>query len=203
MGGAIAEALSPVAASVLKYWFPESCSEPDHIKAQHERWFNPSADVDYDIERRFGKLVSVASHGGFDSWSEQPESGLALIILLDQCPRNVYRGQKKAFATDATALALAKTAVQKNWPALLSPIKSTFALMPFQRAENAEIQHQGIAALEQLLNNCDDEWRPSIEASLDYARTQHAIIENFGRFPHRNDLLGRPSSPEEIAYLAR
>lgn len=164
-------------------------------------WFGQNADFDYDIERRFGKLVSVAAKGGFDSWQQEPKSALALIILLDQFPRNLFRDMEKAFATDAKALLLAKQAIEEGYLNSLSNIENVFLLMPFQHAEDLEDQLSGLEQYQRLVAQASPEWQDILKGTHEFARRHHKVIEQFGRFPHRNLAMGRTSTPGEKTYL--
>lgn len=191
-----------IAQSVLDFWFTPEVLTTVTASQRMGYWFGTNADVDYDIERRFGKLVSLASKDSFTSWSENPKSLLALVILLDQFPRNLFRATPRAFATDSNALALTKLGLERGYLDLLEPIESVFLLMPFQHAENLDDQNQGIDAYKRLANASSDEWKPIIENICGFAERHRAVIEKFGRFPHRNDAVGRETTEAEAAYLA-
>lgn len=190
-----------IAQSVLDFWFTTSPLTPHVVSERMGFWFGSNADADYDIERRFGKLVSLASKDSFTSWRDDPKSTLALVILLDQFPRNLYRANAKAFATDDKALALTKLALERDYLQFLSPIESAFLLMPFQHAENLDDQNQGVAAYQDLANSCPEEWKNIMESIGDFAKRHRAVIEKFGRFPHRNQALDRPTTEPESTYL--
>lgn len=190
-----------IAQSVLDFWFTSKPLTPDGVSDRMGFWFGSNADADYDIERRFGKLVSLASKDSFVSWQETPKSALALIILLDQFPRNLYRANAKAFATDDKALALTKLVLERGYLEFLTPIESAFLLMPFQHAENLDDQNQGVAAYQDLAIACPEEWKNIIESICDFAKRHRAAIEKFGRFPHRNQALNRQTTEAESIYL--
>lgn len=193
--------MNAFAQSVLDFWFGSEELTPETAGARMKQWFSSNADFDYDIERRFGKLVSLSSKGGFDNWQEDARSNLALVILLDQFPRNLYRGTAKAFATDAKALELCKYGLARGDLKTLSPIESIFLLMPFQHAENLDDQNQGIDAYQTLSGLVPTEWNAQVNGVTDFAQRHRSVIEKFGRFPHRNEMLGRATTTEEQTYL--
>lgn len=192
-----------IAQSVLDFWFTSEPLAPADAQARMPFWFGTeaSSNLDYDIERRFGKLVSMAAKGSFSAWKNSADELLALVILLDQFPRNLYRNSPKAFATDGDALALTKFGLSKNYQSQLSPIHASFLLMPFQHCENLNDQNEGLEAYAALASNCSEEWTELIEGIGKYAKRHQAVIEKFGRFPHRNAVLDREPTPEEQAYL--
>jgi len=193
--------MDTVAQSVYDYWFGTKGLSLEAVKARGSLWWQGSADIDYDIERRFGKLVEVAAHENLNHWLAEPRSALALIILNDQFPRNLYRGSGKAFSHDHLALQYARQLVQSEGFEQLEPVEKTFSLMPFEHSENLQDQEFSVAQFTNLIESVDDQWRESMKFYHQYAVDHMEIIRQFGRFPHRNQLLGRDSTAEEIAYL--
>jgi len=165
---------------VVRFWF-------DELSPQD--WFMRNADVDRRIRERFLPLYESVSAGPAEVAT--PRQALATVIVLDQFPRNLFRGSPRAFATDAQALAIAQHAIESGWDRELSAPQRMFLYMPFQHAENRDIQSRSMALFESL----------GMEQSLDYARQHREIVERFGRFPHRNAALGRASTPEEIEFM--
>jgi uncharacterized protein (DUF924 family) len=156
-----------------------------------KRWFKRDPTFDDDIRERFEPLHHAAARGEFDHWAETPEGALALVLLLDQFPRNLYRGSAHAYAADGLARRIAAVAVNAGVDQAVEPALRVFFYMPFEHSEAAADQARSV----QLFEAHGDE---------DYARFArlHAeIIDRFGRFPHRNAALGRDSTPEEIAFL--
>jgi uncharacterized protein (DUF924 family) len=186
-------ALDPRARDVLECWF----GAPDAPDFGQERksWFKRSDAFDAMLRERFGALIAEAGQGALDSWTATPLGALALVIVLDQFSRNCHRGTPHAFAGDAKALAIARQMVARGADlALPGAYHRAFAYMPFEHDETRESQRESL----RLFKALDD------ETQADYYRSavRHAeIIERFGRFPHRNALLGRPSTDEEIAFL--
>lgn len=177
---------------VLSYWFG---GDP---AAQQNKWFNGGPKVDAEISSKFGPLVEQARTSQLDSWSATPGGALAWLILVDQFSRNVYRDKAEAFACDPKALAWARTHRAKL--ATLPPSQQVFTLLPFEHAEDLEAQKQGVALMVELALAAgapDD-----LKAAVDYGRRHLDVIARFGRFPHRNAVLGRASTPDEQTYLA-
>ncbi len=168
--------------AVLKFWF-DTLSPKD--------WFRRDEMLDNKIVVKFGHLYEQLKSGVPGSWLGTPQGFLAAILVLDQFPRNMFRDSPRAFATDPAALALAKEAIAKGYDMELSPEQRTFLYMPFQHAEDASDQTRSIELFTALGN----------PLNLDFALRHQAIIERFGRFPHRNEVLGRKSSEEELAFL--
>lgn len=185
------------AQDVLDFWFLPPGSE-GHGQPR-DVWFRKNDDFDARIRERFGPAIEQAVAGGLREWDEQgPQGTLARILLLDQFTRNVYRGTPDSFAGDALALAAAQQLVASGADQQLTPAQRWFAYMPFEHAEDAAMQEQSVALFTALA-----EANPGQDyaGALDYAHRHRGVIARFGRFPHRNPILGRASTPEEIAYL--
>lgn len=193
--------MNSVAQSVYNFWFGTNGLSLDTVKVQSKLWWKGSADIDYDIERRFGKLVEAAGKGAFTDWMEDAKSALALIILHDQFPRNLYRGTAKAFNHDIQALECAKQLTNSALFEKLEPVEKAFALMPFEHSEHIEDQKFCVAQFELLAESAIPEWKDNLKAYHRFALDHMEIIERFGRFPHRNQVLGRKPSEEELNYL--
>ncbi len=172
------------AAEVLEFWFGTG---PERGKS-HKRWFEKSDAFDAEIRRRFLALHESVSSESI--WLEAAPECLARIVVLDQFPRNMFRGSRRAFATDALALDAARLAVQRGYDRDALPVERLFMYLPFEHSESLEDQVRAC----QLTQPLGGEW-------YDYALRHKAIIERFGRFPHRNAILGRASTPEEIEFL--
>jgi uncharacterized protein (DUF924 family) len=185
------------AQDVLDFWFLPEGSEGHG--AQRAEWFRKDDAFDAAIHERFAPLVEQAVAGGLREWDQQGPTGvLARILLLDQFTRNAYRGTPASFAGDALALAAAKQLVDSGADRQLTPLQRWFAYMPFEHAEDAAMQEQSVALFTRL-----SEQNPGYEGVLDYAHRHRGVIARFGRFPHRNPILGRASTPEEADYLAQ
>ncbi len=182
------------AQDVLDFWFlpPDN---PDYGQSRVE-WFRKDEAFDAHIRVRFGALIDAAIEGGLRAWEATPHVALARLIVLDQLKRNVYRGTPRAFAGDAQALALAVALTQAGQDRLLPPMLRAFAFLPFEHAEDLAMQARAVE-LFQLLSQA----QPGFDGMLDYAQRHQEVIARYGRFPHRNAILGRPSTPEEVEFL--
>lgn len=155
------------------------------------RWFSEDAAFDGALNVRFGAALAEARQGAFDHWEDTPEGALGLVLLLDQVSRNVHRGSPLAFAGDARALALSKSAIGKGYHQKLIPPRAQWLIMPFEHAEDIDAQNRAVALFETM----------GLADMAYWAKVHRDIIARFGRFPHRNAVLGRTSTPEELAFL--
>jgi uncharacterized protein (DUF924 family) len=180
---------------VLEFWF----GAPDSPAFGRPRapWFVKSAEFDARILDRFLATHEAATAGALDAWSSRPLAALALAVVLDQFPRNMFRGTPRAFAADARALALARDAVQRGFDEVLLPVQRWFVYLPFEHAEDLGAQRESLRLFERLATDAAG------AGTLAYAMRHYAVIERFGRFPHRNAILGRASTPEELAFLVQ
>jgi uncharacterized protein (DUF924 family) len=167
---------------VLSFWFSEET---------RPKWWVKEDSFDARMRERFGAALEAAQSGALDHWAETPDGALALVILLDQAPRNIHRGTPQAFAADAKALAIAKAAIAKGFDAALPSERRNFLYMPFQHSERLEDQERGVA----LFAGND------VADGLKWMTAHRDIIARFGRFPHRNAVLGRDSTAEELDFL--
>ncbi|MEB3283447.1 MAG: DUF924 family protein [Lyngbya sp.] len=180
-------------AEILAFWF--GSPEDENYGKPRKVWFQKNSEFDEQIRSDFLADYELASQGKLKNWKESPDSCLALILLLDQFPRNLFRGQPEAFATDSQALEVAKYAVSQGFDRQMLPVKRWFIYLPFEHSENLVDQEKSIELTRQL---SDD---PDSKSSIDYAIRHWEIIKQFGRFPHRNSILGRESTPEEQEFL--
>ena len=184
-----------IAQAILDFWFtPSSSPEYGHFRSV---WFQKNPEFDAMIRNRFGAVYQQAAAGQLTPWQGAAQTCLALILLLDQFPRNLFRGTAQAFATDLQALATAKYAVAQGYERELLPVQRWFIYCPFEHSENLEDQDRAVTLFEQLSDDPD-----SAEA-IDYAVRHREVILRFGRFPHRNVILGRVSTPEEEEFLGQ
>jgi uncharacterized protein (DUF924 family) len=167
---------------VIAFWFEQLGSQD---------WFRKDVKLDATIKERFGALYDALKLGVPAAWLSEPHGVLASVLVLDQFPRNIFRGDERSFATDAAALAIAKRAIAEGVDAKLPGTKRWFLYLPFQHAENSADQARSVELFTTLGN-------PS---ALDYALRHQAVIDRFGRFPHRNAVLGRLSTEEEEDFL--
>ncbi len=178
---------------VLSYWFGDAAGADPQKK-----WFDGGPDVDAEISSKFAALVEQARAGQLDAWGSTPRGALAWLILVDQFSRNLYRNRPEAFACDPEALAWARAHLAMF--ASLPAIQQLFALLPFEHAEDLEAQKQGIVLMTKLA--LGDEAFDQLAQGIEFARKHLDVIARFGRFPHRNAMLGRISTADEADYLA-
>lgn len=187
--------------SILNYWFGNSVEQEKPSPEILKRWFNGGAAVDQEIREQFVEHLEPALNDEYDQWCTEPRGALALIILLDQFPRNIHRGSGKMFHYDAKALSLAKAVVDRGDDHRLAPLERTFIYLPFEHSEVMADQDRSIELFDHLNREATEGLKGMTEGFLDYAHKHAVIIERFGRFPHRTDLLGRVSTEEEIEFL--
>lgn len=187
---------------ILQFWFGPDSSQPAAAQQRMPLWFGSDADLDEDIRRRFAGEVQAALAGERQHWLGSARPCLALILLLDQFPRNLFRGHPEAFSGDSAALAACLQGLEEELDQALTPIERGFFLLPMQHAEDLAHQQRSVELYRQLLEQSPPDWQPLLQGMLDYALEHRDIIQRFGRFPHRNPLLGRPPTLEEEAFLA-
>jgi uncharacterized protein (DUF924 family) len=194
------------ARKVRDFWFGKTPLSPEQLPRRMELWFGARPDlkqqVDDTLRSRFGALVERALAGDLDQWADGPRRRLSLILLLDQFPRNIFRGTPRAYAGDERALSLALTGMQSVADAALNPVERIFFYMPLQHAESLDVQDESVAAYRRLAEEAPETLRTVFQGCLDFAERHRAVIQRFGRFPHRNAILGRDTTPEEAAWLA-
>lgn len=183
---------------VLQFWFSDPQSEEAQYPERRKVWFGKNPEFDQTIQRRFLTTYQQAASGELEAWKTTPEGCLALILLLDQFPRNLFRGRPQSFATDAQALDLALGAIAQNFDQALAPLQRIFIYLPLEHSENLDYQHQSVALFQQLTSN-----NPELADVFDYAVRHQTVIERFERFPHRNAILGRDSTAAELEFLTQ
>jgi uncharacterized protein (DUF924 family) len=188
-------------AEILDFWLGDGLALGWPTHNLNERWFLGGAALDQEIKVRFGPSVELAVQGGLQDWEERLHSRLALVILLDQFTRNVFRGSARAFGGDARAqqLVLRTLALQEDWQ--LPWVGRVFMYMPLMHAEDAALQERCVACFTQLVADAPDALKPKLQGNLDFARQHQEIIKKFGRFPYRNAVFGRTSSCGETEFL--
>lgn len=192
---------------VREFWFGKLPLSPEELNKRMRLWFGyditPEQQQRWDqmIRAQFEPLVKQAIEGELALWADSPRRRMSLILLLDQFPRNIYRGLSRQYAGDEQALSLALSGINSGADAALDPVERMFFYMPLQHAEALDVQDESIAAYRRLSMEAPDALKPTFESALDYAKRHRAVIAQFGRFPHRNRILGRPSTPDEIAYI--
>jgi uncharacterized protein (DUF924 family) len=188
-------AMDPNITRINSYWFETD----DHM----QKWFRGGPQVDAEIRSQFSELISQARASKLTSWTERPEGTLALLILLDQFPRNIFRGTQDAFSSDAMALDVAVTGIAKGQHKQLKPLQQLLFHMPFTHDERLISQVTCVALCEAMAARCEGDVDISkfAQASVDSAKGHLNVILRFGRFPGRNAALGRESTAEEIEFL--
>jgi uncharacterized protein (DUF924 family) len=189
-----ASAAAP-AAAVLDFWFGAP-GTPDRGTVR-DVWFRKDPAFDAEIRTRFGESIAIALAGGYGDWCVTAEGALARVLLLDQFTRNVFRATPRAFAGDARALATAEDAVARGLDRQVDALGRWFLYMPFEHAESVAMQHRSLELFTTLAQETGD------PAPLEWARKHADVIFRFGRYPHRNAILGRVSTPEEIEFLGQ
>jgi uncharacterized protein (DUF924 family) len=193
------------ALEVRRFWFGRLPLKPEGVKERLALWFGTGDEerrVDELVRSRFGGLVARAAAGELATWADSPRRRLSLILLLDQFPRHIHRGSERAFASDRQALALTVSGMQSAADAALTPVERIFFYMPLQHAELSDAQEESVAAYRRLLEEAPQELKPMFASALESAELHRSILARFGRFPHRNRVLGRANTAEEAEYLS-
>ncbi|MFK8181874.1 MAG: DUF924 family protein [Phormidesmis sp.] len=188
------------AEAILTFWF--GASKPKTVGQYRKEWFVKSNDFDQQIRQHFLVDIEKAAQGDYDHWQQQARYAVALLILLDQFPRNIYRGSAKSFETDHKAIEVATKLVETEMDQTLPPVYQFFIYVPFEHQETLAQQNRAVALMTQLVKrhpNIDQ----GLKSGLDFAIRHRDVIERFGRFPHRNEILGRQSTAEEKAFLTQ
>lgn len=189
------------AEHILSFWFANATIDPSRARERYDFWFKASPEIDATIRERFTDLYTRARAGNLQSWQASPRSCLALIIVLDQFPRNLYRATPAAFATDPQAQTIVQHGLAQSYQSALDWIEQAFFLMPLQHAEQLSLQEESVRRCQELLSQAPAEWQAIVDSFQRSAEKHLSIIQQFGRFPHRNSILGRASTPEERAFL--
>lgn len=188
--------------SVLNFWFREHALTAPQIDRRMDIWFGEDEKFDREIEKQFSGDVERASAGELDHWAEDPRGRLALILLLDQFRRNIHRNTAKAFEKDPAALKLCVEGAMQKADKDLPAIERVFFYMPLQHAESLKVQKKAVDLYNKLAEAVSPTFRETFSTIAQFAELHRDIIEQFGRFPHRNALLGRENTPEEEEYLS-
>lgn len=187
--------------SVLEFWFGTQADDKAAAAEKSRLWWGKDPAIDREIAQRFSPTVEQAAARTLDAWSATPSGRLALILLTDQFRRNIYRDTPAAFSCDPLALALSRDAVREGMHRRLRPIERVFLYLPFEHAESMADQDQAVALFQELVDEAGPLYRDVYAGYLDFALRHRAVIQRFGRFPHRNRILGRESSADELEFL--
>jgi uncharacterized protein (DUF924 family) len=190
------------AETLLAFWFGNAPLCGAALERRMQAWFTPDAAFDAELRARFAPLVREAALGALDAWAQTPRGRLALILLLDQLPRNLFRGEARAFATDPQALAWSLSGIEAGLDRALAPLERTFFYLPLQHAEDLSVQERSVEAFAALAREAEPPLRGELEGHVAYAVRHRDLIARFGRFPHRNRALGRASTRQEEQHLA-
>jgi uncharacterized protein (DUF924 family) len=187
---------------VLDFWFGACGPDGALDRAKQKMWFGSGHQHDAVIRKQFGKLHRRAARGELDAeWAATPRGRIAVIIVLDQFSRHIHRGTAAAFSQDLAAQRLALAGVEQGVDRALIPAQRAFFYLPFEHAEDLKLQQLSTRSFERLASEVAPAWRKEYAGFTDYAGHHRDIVERFGRFPHRNQILGRVSTPEEIEFL--
>ena len=188
--------------AILRFWFGDDRNNPDWVE-DNRRWYSGGEVFDNLIREQFSLQVEQALAGGLDDWAQSPDSAMALILLLDQFTRNIFRGSPRAFEGDEQARLFLETVLDRGFVRSMSFKERCFLYMPLEHSESLEDQQKCVALFEALLAEVPLEYKTNIASSLAFAVKHRDIILKFGRFPHRNQILGRDSTVKELQYLSK
>ena len=188
--------------AILSFWFKEQELSAPQIDRRMDIWFSEDPVFDEEIKESFADEVDAACEGRLDHWASQPRGRLALIILIDQFRRNIHRNTADAFAMDKLALKLCVEGAMEKKDKGLTPIQRVFYYMPLQHSESRKVQAKSVELYNRLAEAVSPTYKETFLTVAQFAELHKDIIDQFGRFPHRNKLLGRENTPEEDEYLA-
>ncbi len=191
------------AQKVLSFWIGELDSDGNVNDDARSRWFQKNPDFDQEIKQKFEPLVDRASQNQLREWQEESRSSAALVVLLDQFKRNLYRESAKAFESDPLALEVSVQSIQKGYDQELSIYERYFLYMPFMHSEDREVQKESLKLFESLVASSTNSQKKMFESVYEYAVRHKEIVDKFGRYPHRNSWIGRESTSEEIEFLKK
>lgn len=186
---------------LLDWWFGAATTASEVAAARNTLWFGKQDSQDGEAQARFAELVEQALAGELDAWHVHAEGWLANVLLLDQLPRMIFRDTPRAFAGDLQAQALVREGLRYGWDIQLTPIQRVFVYIVLEHAEDLEQQERALAAFTELHEQAAAAERQLFAGYLDYAERHQRVIARFARFPHRNSILGRASTPDELAFL--
>ena len=187
---------------LLDWWFGNSGSAREVAAQKGRLWFGKRDSQDLEAQKRFGDWVEQALAGGLTEWMQHPEGWLALVLLLDQIPRMIFRDTPKAFSGDLRAQKLVAQGIAADFDRQLQPIQRVFIYLVFEHSEDLAVQNEGVSRYIELVAQQPEGDRALFADYLDYAERHQRVIAQFGRFPHRNAVLGRESTAEEIEFLS-
>ncbi|NJL85410.1 MAG: DUF924 domain-containing protein [Leptolyngbyaceae cyanobacterium SM1_1_3] len=187
---------SDTIARILNFWFGDPAGAESEYGQQRRIWFHKDAEFDQRVRQQFLSAYEQAQQGAYQNWMQTPRGALALTVLLDQFPRNMFRGTPRSFEADAQALLVSQSAIAQECDRAVLPVERMFFYLPFEHSENLAHQNQAVALFEDLTKQA-----PDLQPTLEYAYRHREVIAQFGRFPHRNAILGRTSTAAESRFL--
>lgn len=191
----------PDVEDVLSFWFGTIAEDGSCAPECVKRWWAKDEDFDREVTETFAAAIAAAEAGQLDAWRDTARGCLALVILCDQLTRNSRRGSGSQYDADEKAQGLVRHALEQGFADQLRTMECYFLYMPFMHAESRELQREGIALFDRLAATAEPGAKKSAEGAADYMRRHEEIVARFGRFPHRNEMLGRASTPEEVEFL--
>ncbi len=193
--------MQQVRDDLLALWFGDNPDDSAVAAEKKKLWWGHDPETDAMLRDQFGSASTAGAVGVLDHWTGSPRGRLALVLLLDQIPRAIHRGLPEAFAFDGDARKVALQGLASGADRLLRPVERVFLYLPFEHSEDLADQEQSVDLFRELAESVPDSDRETFDSFLEYAVRHHAVVARFGRFPHRNAILGRESTPEEIEYL--
>ncbi len=190
-----------IISEINAFWLGASLESPEAAAGRKDWWYKGGPTVDDEIRSRFGGFVEEACAGGLADWQATADGAFALVLLLDQFTRNIYRNTLHAYEGDARAFEVVTGAVERGSHAALHPVSRIWLYHPFHHSEDVHEQDRGMALLESLLDEAPPDWKPYVQRSIEGWTRHRDIVARFGRFPHRNAVLGRSSTTEEEEFL--
>lgn len=202
MKDSLIKTIDPRAQSVLDYWFGDLNLTDRYFKERSSLWFMGGPKVDIEIRRKFGVLLDLAVRGQLREWQKTPKGCLALIILLDQFSLNLYREKPASYIQSSQAIPIANRMIQSGMAWTLTPAEMVFVYLPLEHSEKLSDQVKSVALFRDLAKGAPKAYRKATDEFLDYAIRHFRVVKRFGRFPDRNAVFGRASTPAEVKFLA-
>lgn len=190
------------ATEIHDFWFADAFESAEAHMARSGVWFGGGETFDSEIRKRFEELPQYALGGKLDNWLSAPKSAVSLVLVLDQFPRNLFRGNSASFRFDQAACAASTLVISRGFDEMLDPIEAVFLYLPYEHAEDMRHQEHSVELFRALEDRVPDRELERFEGYTHYAERHRDIIARFGRFPHRNEVLGRESTREEIDFLS-
>lgn len=193
--------IDDIARTITAFWLGPALESSDAALARKDWWYRGGPVVDEEIRQRFGAQVEQACNGGLTEWESSPQGAFAMVLLLDQFTRNLFRGTPDAWRGDSRAYRIVNGAIEAGFDRRLHPVERIWLYHPFHHSELLEDQDRGLAILGALRDEAEPAWTPYVDQSIKGWTRHRDIVAKFGRFPHRNAILGRDSTREELAYI--